>query len=259
MLKIKDFADMKQFEALMANWAQATGLATVAIDAEGNYISGTYNFTDFCINLTRGSDEGKRRCEKCDRDGKGVYSCHAGLIDFSIDLVVNGEKVGAVIGGQVLPKEPDEAEFRSVAREIGVDEDMYIRALQKVTVKNEDAIKASANLLGDTMNNFLNYSYYMKYSGNLITNMSSGVAECEKQVNSIQEMIKELNSIQSKQNILALNASIEAARAGDAGKGFTVVAKEVGNLSQQSKELNEKISTTVLNISNTVREMAGNN
>ena len=42
------------------------------------------------------------RCEKCDREGKGIYHFHAGLIDFGIDLVVAGQKMGAVIGGQVL-------------------------------------------------------------------------------------------------------------------------------------------------------------
>ena len=42
------------------------------------------------------------RCEKCDREGKVIYHCHAGLIDFGIDLVVAGQKMGAVIGGQVL-------------------------------------------------------------------------------------------------------------------------------------------------------------
>lgn len=255
MIKIKDFADMKKFESIMATWAEATGLATVAVDADGEYISDCYNFTDFCIRYTRGSVEGKRRCEKCDKECTGVYTCHAGLIDFSIDLVIDGEKVGAVIGGQVLPENPDEDAFRKVANEIGVDEDAYIRALSKVSVKSEKSITASANLLGETLNNFINYEYYVKNNGELLANMTQGVAECERLVGRIQDMTKNLNSIQSRQNILALNASIEAARAGDAGKGFAVVAKEVGNLSQQSKLLNEEISQTVIGISNAVHTM----
>lgn len=256
MIKINEFADMKKFEQIMSDWAEATGLATVAVDAGGEYISDCYNFTDFCINLTRGSEEGRRRCEKCDRTGKGVYNCHAGLIDFSIDLIVADEKVGAVIGGQVLPKEPDEEQFREVAREIGVNEDLYIRELRKVNVKTEESIKASAALLGETLNNFLNFEYYVKSNGAMIESMSSGIAECERLVGNIQDMTKELNSIQSRQNILALNASIEAARAGEAGKGFAVVAKEVGNLSQQSKRLNEEISQTIVGISKAVHSMA---
>ena len=41
-MKIEDFADMTQFEAIMSNWAKATGLATVAVGADGKYISDCY-------------------------------------------------------------------------------------------------------------------------------------------------------------------------------------------------------------------------
>ena len=155
-MRIQDFADMTKFEEIMSNWAKATGLATVAVGADGEYISECYNFTDFCIKLTRGSKEGCARCEKCDREGKGIYHCHAGLIDFGIDLVVAGQKMGAVIGGQVLPEAPDEEEFRRVAREIGVNEDEYIAALKKVNVRTEEAIVASDTLLGQVLNNYIN-------------------------------------------------------------------------------------------------------
>lgn len=69
-MEIREFADMDKFEDIMNNWAKATGLATVAVGADGKYISGCYNFTDFCIKLTRGSKEGCRRCEKCDREDR---------------------------------------------------------------------------------------------------------------------------------------------------------------------------------------------
>ena len=68
MLRIQDFCDMNEFEKIMKNWAMSTGLATVAVGADGKYISECYNFTDFCIKLTRGCAEGKKRCEKCDRE-----------------------------------------------------------------------------------------------------------------------------------------------------------------------------------------------
>lgn len=254
-MKIQDFTDMQRFEEIMANWAMATGLATVAVGADGKYISECYNFTDFCIKLTRGSEEGKRRCEKCDREGKGVYHCHAGLVDFGIDLVVNGEKVGSVIGGQVLPASPNEEEFRKVAREIGVNEDVYIRALQDVNVKTEEQINASAHLLGEVLNNFINAEYNSKYSGGLIGKLKDGVLACERLVEDIQESTVKLNNIQRRQDILALNARIEAARAGDAGKGFTVVAQEVGTLARDSKDLNEQIESDIREISKVVRGM----
>lgn len=254
-MEVRDFADMNKFEAIMKNWALATGLATVAVGTDGKYISDCYNFTDFCIKLTRGSKEGCRRCEKCDREGKGVYHCHAGLIDFGIDLTVNGEKVGSVIGGQVLPEHPDEDKFRQVAREIGVDEDKYIDALAKVNVRTEESINASAELLGQVLNNFINDEYSSKVNGEIINSLTSGVDEANHFVEEIKKKTGELRSIQSKQKILALNASIEAARAGEMGAGFSVVAGEVGKLSEKSSSVNKDIEDIIGKISEVVSAM----
>ncbi|MBQ9277851.1 MAG: PocR ligand-binding domain-containing protein [Lachnospiraceae bacterium] len=252
-MKIEDFADMEQFETIMSNWAKATGLATVAVGADGKYISDCYNFTDFCIKLTRGSAEGCRRCEKCDAEGQGVYHCHAGLVDFGIPLkLYDGTVLGSVIGGQVLPENPDEDKFRRTARELGIDEDEYIEALNKVNVKTEEEINASANLLGQVMNNFINAEYNAKYNGTIIERLTDGVKQCENYVTNIKNNTKNLDAIQRKQNILALNASIEAARAGEAGKGFTVVANEVGKLAKSCTELNKEISNNVNSISEVI-------
>ncbi|MGN0167950.1 MAG: PocR ligand-binding domain-containing protein, partial [Acetatifactor sp.] len=221
----------------------------------GKYISECYNFTDFCIKLTRGSSEGCARCEKCDREGQGVYYCHAGLIDFGIPLEIEGKKVGSVIGGQVLPEQPDEEKFRRVAREIGVDEEQYIEALHKVNVRTEAAIKASAELLGEVLNNFINAEYAKKKNSVIIDKLGNGVERTHDLVEQITLKTAELKALQNKQKILALNASIEAARAGEKGAGFAVVAKEVGKLSEQSTVVNKEIEDIVMNISAAVEAM----
>ena len=64
----------------------------------------------------------------------------------------DGTVLGSIIGGQVLPENPDEEKFRQTARELGIDEDKYIKALKKVNVKTKEQIDASANLLGDVIN-----------------------------------------------------------------------------------------------------------
>ncbi|MEG1027569.1 MAG: methyl-accepting chemotaxis protein, partial [Oscillospiraceae bacterium] len=62
-----------------------------------------------------------------------------------------------------------------------------------------------------------------------ITDISSKSAEVEK-------IVKIIEDISFQTNILALNATVEAARAGVAGKGFAVVAGEVKNLAQKTAE-----------------------
>ena len=162
---------------------------------DGNYISDCFNFTDFCVKYTRESAEGKRRCEKCDREGTGVYHCHAGLIDFSIDLVVKGEKVGAVIGGQVLPKDPDEEKFRQVARELSIDEDEYIEALKKVNVRFEEGINASRIFVRDALNNCMDAGYNETYNGRLMQRIKDGIAGMPRTDGEYGRNTNQLNAI----------------------------------------------------------------
>ena len=248
-MRIQDFCDMKKFEEIMSNWAKSTGLATVAVGDDGKYISECYNFTDFCIKLTRGSNEGRRRCEKCDREGKGVYPCHAGLIDFGIPITLDdGTVLGSIIGGQVLPEHPDEDKFRKVADEIGVDQDKYIEALGKVNVKTREEIEAAANLLGDVINMYVRACYSSARSERILDNLKNGIKEAAEQIEVANDNTKQIESFGHKQKILALNASIEAARAGEAGMGFAVVADEVRNLANKSAE-SVQIITELINAS----------
>lgn len=89
----------------------------------------------------------------------------------------------------------------------------------------------------------------MIYARSVVNNLN-------KKSESINEMLKVINSISYNTNLLALNASIEAARAGEAGRGFAVVANEVKKLAGNSadsasqiaktiKEINEEVTNTI--------------
>lgn len=248
-MAIQDFCDMKKFEEIMKNWAESTGLATVAVGADGKYISATYNFTDFCIKLTRENEEGRKRCEKCDREGKGVYNCHAGLVDFSIPITLeDGTVLGKIIGGQVLPECPEEDKFRGIARELGINEERYVKALAKVPVKTRAQIDASANLLGEVINMFVRASYTDKKNSRIMNDLKEGISSAADEILKANDSTKVIEGFANRQKILALNASIEAARAGEAGRGFAVVAEEVQKLAQGMAETSADIKEELSNI-----------
>lgn len=154
-IKLVDLIDIDFLQEFQDFFAKTMELASITVDENGP-ITKPSNFTDFCSKYTRGSKEGYKRCNACDiqwgkvaaKTGEPViYDCHTGLRDFAVPIVVAGEHIASILGGQVLTKEPNEENFRQIARELKINEDDYIKQLRKIKIVSPERVEAAANFL----------------------------------------------------------------------------------------------------------------
>ena len=86
--------------------------------------------------------------------------------------------------------------------------------------------------------------------------IQKGFGVLEERSESIKSISTEIQDVAEETNVLAINASIEAARAGDAGRGFRIVASEVRNLSHKTHSFADQITKNMGDFLSTLHSMS---
>lgn len=299
-LEVVDIIDVSVLQSFLDNFAIGMNCAAVSVNRKGEEITKPSHYREFCSNFIHMSTLGDQRCAVCHNDmgeksvasGKPyVGSCHAGLIDFAAPIIIRGEHLGTVLGGQILDEQPIEKDIRRVAGELDLPSDSLWNAAQGIDVVAKDNIVAAAEVLYIVVNAFAQNGYNRLEIETVSKDLASNFIQISKTVevladsaqnisgsqNDLSVKIDEISSVTTeiadvltaiakvadKTKLIGINASIEAARLGNNGRGFSVVAKEIQTLSETSKstalkikelntQINERIDQTKNNAKDTM-------
>lgn len=263
-MKLDELVDVNFLQKFQDSFARTFGVAVTTVGDNGKMVTRPSDFHGLMNKFKLGSRE------------------RLGMQEFSAPITVNGRQLGVITAGPVFTRPMDEDAIRRSASAIGEDADSLVAAASQVRFMSQERMNAAVDLLKAIASSVVDIGVYKarllgvaNFINDKLTNVSASMQEMTATANNVKNNqdelnkgIQEVNEISGRINdftslikdiakqtrLLGLNASIEAARAGTAGAGFSVVAEEIGKLAGNSSDTVDKIQEITARITIAVNE-----
>lgn len=179
---------------------------------------------------------------------KDIIQSSAQLSDFSEDISKSSDKMDKDMQIQQAEIEQISVSMNQMVATV-TEVAHYAKNAADIAQKGTSATQVGAKSVVDVIDS-------IEEQADAINATASDIEKLQQAGKSIGEVMEVINAIAEQTNLLALNAAIEAARAGEQGRGFAVVADEVRSLAARTHESTEQISQTVNNLRSSIDKSA---